>query len=141
MANETIRVEGLRDLLRELRAADAAWPKEMRQASKEVAENVAEGTRAAFASMSGSAPKVAATVKALAQQRAAQVKVGGAGDSIPVMVSMGNLWGSNRYKQFPPHRKGGYALYPTIAALREQNIDAYANAVERLVAKAFPTRS
>lgn len=136
-----IDVEGLRDLQRELRAVDAAFPRELRVANKEAAEIVAKGTRAKFESMGGSAPKVAPTVKALAQQRNASVKIGG-GSSVGGQVAMGNEFGSVEFKQFPSWRGNstgaGYALWPTIRETREEVIDFYGDAIDRLARKAFP---
>lgn len=134
---EGIRVDGLKELRRELKAADAAFPKQLQKANKAVAELVAEGTRAAFQSMGGSAPKVAPTVKALAQQTRAQVRVGG-GSGVGAEVAMGNLWGSKRFPQFPPSKPGGYALYETIAAKSDEIVEAYGDALDDLLKRAFP---
>ena len=134
---DKVEVRGLKELRRELKAVDAQWPKELRKINLAIAEDVAEGTRSVFSSMGGSAPKVASTVKALAQQARAQVKVGG-GNSIGGQVAMGNLWGSRRYKQFPPPASAGYALYPTLASLRPDIEDRYLSMLEDLLARAFP---
>ena len=135
--SDAVRIIGLSELRRELKAADAGFPKELQKANKKAAEIIAEGTRAAFSSMGGSAPKVAPTVKPLAQQTRAQVKVGG-GSGVGGDVAMGNLWGSTRFKQFPPHINGGYALYPTLAARRDEIIDVYADALDDITRRAFP---
>lgn len=134
---DRIDVTGLKELRRELKAADAAFPKQLQKANKAVAELVADGTRSAFQSMAGSAPKVAPTVKALAQQTRAQVRVGG-GSGTGAEVAMGNLWGSKRFKQFPPPVAGGYALYPTLAAKSDEIVDAYGDALDDLLKRAFP---
>ena len=134
---DKVRVEGLKELRRELKAVDPAWPKELRKVNLAIAEDVAQGTRSVFSSMGGSAPKVASTVKALAQQARAQVKVGG-GSSIGGQVAMGNLWGSNRYKQFPRPASAGYALYPTLASLRPDIEDRYLDLLDDLLKRAFP---
>ncbi len=134
---DRIEVTGLKELRRELKAVDAAFPKQLQQANKKAAELVAEGTRAAFNSMAGSAPKVAPKVAALAQQTRAQVRVGG-GSGVGAEVAMGNLWGSKRFKQFPPPVAGGYALYPTIAARTDEIVEAYADEIDDLLKRAFP---
>lgn len=134
---DRIQVTGLKELRRELKAVDATFPKQLQKANKKVAELVAEGTRSAFSAMRGSAPKVAPTVKALAQQTRAQVRVGG-GSGVGAEVAMGNLWGATRYPQFPPHVAGGYALYPTIAAKSDEIIEAYADEIDDLLQRAFP---
>ncbi len=132
---DQIRVTGLKELRRELKQVDADFPKQLRKANKAVADLVAEGTRSAFSRMGGSAPKVAPTVKALAQQVRAQVKVGG-GSGVGAEVAMGNLFGSRRYSQFPP--PGQYALYPTIAEKADEIVETYADAVDDLMKRAFP---
>lgn len=109
-------------------------------ASKAAAEIVAVRTQASFAGRGGSAPKVAPTVKALAQQRGASVKIGG-GKSVGGYVALGNEFGGrgrSTTKQFPPFKKSGYSLYPTIARARDDVIDAYAKALDRITARAFP---
>ncbi len=85
--------------------------------------------------MGGSAPKVAPTVKALAQQTRAQIVVG-RGSGVGAEVAMGNTFGSTRYKQFPP--TGQYALYPTIAAKTDEVVDIYADMLDELLRRAFP---
>lgn len=134
---DPIRITGLKELRRELRAIDPAWNKELRKVNLSVAEDVARGTRSAFERMAGSAPKVTPTVKALAQQAKGQVKVGG-GTSIGGQVAMGNLWGSRRYSQFPAPKAGGYALYPTLAELRPDIEERYAEMLDDLLRRAFP---
>lgn len=133
MANQ-IEVVGLRDFQRELRRVNAEFPKELRQANKDAAELVAASTRRSFASRGGVAPKVAASVKALAQQRSATVKIGGA----RYPYAMGSNFGSVKFKQFPPPVKPDHSLYRTIAAQQERVVDAYAAAVDRLMRRAFP---
>ena len=135
---DKVRVEGLKELRRELKAVDGDWNRQLQKVNKAIAEDVAEGTRAAFSSMGGSAPKVAGTVKALAQQARAQVKVGGKGNSVANQVAMGNLWGSQRFKQFPRPAPAGYALYPTLASLRPDLEDRYLDMLDDLMRRAFP---
>lgn len=129
------QVTGLKELRRELKIADAAFPKELRSANKKVADLLAEAVRSAYAALGGSAPKVAPTVKALAQQTRAQLKVGG-GSGTGAEVAMGNTFGSRRYPQFPP--PGQYALFPTVAAKTDEVIDIYADMLDDLTRRAFP---
>lgn len=141
MAGPEVRVEGLRELQREMRAVERALPRELRAASKEAADVVAEGTRRAFAGLGGSAPKVVPTVKALAQQRGASVKIGGS-SSVGGKVALGNEFGSVRYKQFPSWRGSGqgagYALFPTIRQRRDEVLETYGRALDRVTKRAFP---
>lgn len=133
-----IEVQGLRDLQRELRAVDKGWPKELRLANKRAAELVADATRSSFGRRPGVAPRVAPSVKALAQQRSASVRIGGA----RYPFALGSEFGSVRFEQFPAWSGNGpgagYSLYETIRGRREEVIDTYAEAVDRLARKAFP---
>lgn len=132
---EGLRITGLKELQRELKNVDAAFPKELRKANKAAADMLAEGVRSAYSSLGGSAPKVAPTVKALAQQTRAQIVVG-SGSVVGAEVAMGNTFGSTRYKQFPP--PGQYGLFPTIAEKTDQLVDIYADMLEELTKRAFP---
>lgn len=134
MTDLRIDVHGLKDLQRELRAVDRDWPKELRKANKSAADLVAEGTRQSFASRGGVAPKVAASVKSLAQQRNASVRIGG--DRFP--YAMGSNFGSVRYKQFPPPVKPDYSLYRTIEDKRSEVVESYGQAIDDLTSRAFP---
>lgn len=129
-----VEVHGVREFQRELRAAGREWPKELRVASRDAAEVVATGARRSFESRPGVAPKVADSVKVLAQQRSAAVRIGGR----RWPYAMGSEFGSKRYRQFPPPRRGGYSLYATIAATRDEVVEQYAEAVDRLMRRAFP---
>lgn len=131
---ERIEVLGLKDFQRELRRLDKAWPRELRAANRDAAEIVARGTRSSFASRPGVAPKVAASVKVLAQQRSAAVRIGGR----RWPYALGSEFGSRRYPQFPPVLRGGYSLYPTIKASRDEMVEEYGEAVDRLMRRAFP---
>lgn len=136
--DNTVRVEGLREFLSELRRVDAEFPKQIRQANKDVAEAVAVKTRASFSSRAGVAPKVAPSVKSYAQQRSAQIQIGGS--RFP--FAMGSEFGSVRYRQFPAWRGSdsgaGYSLYPTIRENREEIERTYLQAVDQVTRRAFP---
>jgi len=141
MAADKVEVVGLKELRAELRSLGGSWPKELRTASKEAAELVADKTRASFAGGRGSAPKAASTVKALAQQTGAAVRIGG-GAGVGGQVAMGNEFGSFRYRQFPGWRgsgaAAGYHLYPTIRDNTERVVEVYGDALGRLTKRAFP---
>jgi len=138
VAVEKIRVDGLKDLRKALKALDGEWPKELRVRTKKVADGVAAGTATSFASRGGVAPKVAASVKAYGQQTGAQIKIGGA--RFP--FALGSEFGAVRYKQFPTFKgsgpTAGYSLYETIRDRRQQIIDEYADMLATLTAEAFP---
>ena len=149
MPDTRIQVDGLVQLQRELRALDKSWPRALRLANKSAAEVVATETRDNFASGRGSSRKVVATVKALAQQRNASVKIGG-GRSVGGAVALGNEFGGGKYgpgnptargghtTQFPPFKKSGYALYPAIASTRAEVVEVYGDALDDLTRQAFP---
>lgn len=139
MALDTrIQVDGLKELQSALRAADRDFPKQLRVANKSAADLVAEGTRSSFASRGGVAPKVAPSVKALAQQRNASVKIGG--PKYP--FALGSEFGSIRYKQFPAWKgngpDAGYSLYETIRDKRDDVVEVYGDALDKLTARIFP---
>lgn len=139
-AVESIRVEGLRDFQRELRQMHKEWPRELRKAAKKAADLVAEKTRSSFASRDGVAPKVAPSVKALAQQRSASVRIGG--EKYP--YAMGAEFGSIEYKQFEPWRgagtDAGYSLFPTIRETRDEVSETFGDAIDDVARRAFPGR-
>ena len=133
---DSVRITGLVELRRELKAVEAKWPRELQKVNKAIAEDVAEGTRQDFMAGGGSAPKAAATVKALAQQTRAQVKFGGKGDSVAERVAGGNAFGSNQFTQFP--KPGLHALYPTLSRMHDEIVDRYIDMLGELLARAFP---
>ena len=133
---DKVEVRGLKELRKELKALDGEWNKQLQKVNKAIAEDVAEGTRSDFRGLGGSGPKAASTVKALAQQTRAQVKFGGKGNSVAERVAGGNAFGSNRYKQFPS--PGVYALYPTLARMKDDIEDRYLSMLDELMKRAFP---
>lgn len=134
---DKIKVTGIRELARELRRIDAAFTKELRAASLDVAREVAEGTKTRLSALGGSGPMAASTVKALATQRRAQVK-GGGGNTRAGRVFAGNNFGSVRYEQFPPRREPDHGIYASLRDMRDGLTDRYADAVDRIVSRAFP---
>lgn len=139
-----VRVDGLRDLQKALRQADKDFPKELRKANLGAAEVVAQETRQSFLSRPGVAPKVALTVRAVAQQRNASVKIGGelkgrSPKAIGAQTAMGSNFGTiGRFPQFPPVKKPDYSLYTSIYAKRAEVLDTYDDALGKLTKKAFP---
>lgn len=142
-----INVVGLKELQRELKHLDAEWPKELRAANKEAAEMVARRTRSSFARGPGVSPKVVPSIRALAQQRSAAVKIGG--QRFP--FALGAEFGGGKYRkgrptpaggyttQFRPHRgKKGYHLYPTLRASTDEVVDIYGDLVDDITRRAFP---
>lgn len=129
----TARVDGLNDLRRELKAIDNQWPKELQKANKAIARKVADRSKSTASSLGSTAAKAASSIAALAGQGRAQVrlakKFGG---------EFGAAFGSNRLKQFPPHKRGGYFIWPDVADLRDEIADEYLRMVDDLTRRAFP---
>lgn len=139
--NAAIRVEGLSDLRRELRALEGNFPRELQRANKRVAEEVIvpDARAAAEARTNPRAGRaVVNSIRATATQTRAQVAVGGA----RVPQALGHEFGSIRFKQFPAWRgagKGaGYFLWPTIRARGQEIIETYETVIEELTQRAFP---
>lgn len=136
---DPVVIIGLREMLSSLRDVDKALPKQVTAASKRVADVVADKTRASFSARSGVAPKVAKSVRAQGQARAAYVRIGDS--STPFWG--GAEFGSIRFKQFESWRgsgpDAGYSLYPSIRASRDDIVRIYGDAVDEVLRRAFPS--
>lgn len=149
---QSIKVEGLAQLQKELRQVDKDLPKQLRLANKSVAEFVAAAAKVKASSLGGVARKSAPSVKALAQQRNASVKIGGKKFGFAIGAEFGGgKFGKGNPKppgggyttQFKPYLKlgrggAGYFLYPTIREKSEEIIEKYGDAIDRLTKQAFP---
>lgn len=148
-----VKVEGLRELSRELKALDPALPKELQKALKRVATDVVvPGARATAAGQTNPRWGHAAinTLRALATQQRAQVAVG----SQKVPWAAGHNFGSlqqvkgnsrkgqpGNTKMFPRtkgHRNGDYALYDTIEKRQSQILDTVTEEIDGLLTKTWP---
>lgn len=133
-----IKVEGLRELRRELRnlEGDGAWRKGLRDAGLKAATVVADDARASAlrASNPRMGTRAANTIRPLASQTSGRIAAGRA--SVP--WAMGHIWGSNRYGQFPQRKPGGYHLYPAIARNADRVLEIYGAAIEEITKRAFP---
>lgn len=144
-----LRVEGLRELSRELKALDPALPKQLQQALKRVAgEIVVPGARGLAAGRTN--PKWGSrainTIRALATQQRAQVAVG----SQAVPWAAGHNFGSAHTRitngrhstnQFPPtkgYRGGDYALYETIEQRQPQILETVTDELDNLLTRTWP---
>lgn len=132
--SESIRVEGLAELRRELaKLDDATFTAGLKDAHAEVGELVVgkAKSRAALpvqrkASGSLSASRAAAV---------ARVSLGGA--AYP--YALGAEFGSTKYRQFPPYLgQTGYFLYPTIRAESDAIERVYWDAIDKITHAAFP---
>jgi len=138
MPTDPIRVEGLKDLTRELRKADRDFPKQIRLVNLRIATDVANEARSGATSLGGVAAKAAPSIRALAQQSRAQVKLGS--DRYP--YALGAEFGSLRFRQFKAWRgsgqSAGYFLYPAIRKESPQIIASYSRMVADVTRAAFP---
>lgn len=137
-----VEVVGLRDLQKALRQVDADFPKELRKANKAAAEDIVSAAKVMAFGVGGVAGKASGSLRAVAEQRSASVKLGGA----RYPYALGAEFGALRYHQFKPWRGNqwsdgdgpGYFLHPSIRARREQILEEYGKAIDRLTGKAFP---
>ncbi len=128
-----VQVDGLREFQRDLRAAKAKMPAQMRQASMAVARLMADAAKAKGQSLGGVHAKAAPSVRPSAGATFASLRAGGPAHP----YFWGSEFGSVNYKQFPSYRKSGYYVYPT---LKERGVEAgavYAAALDRTLGGVF----
>ena len=137
-------IEGLDQFRKDLKAIDPALGREMGQANKKAAELVAREARSRAQRRGSSAAKGADSIKSSAAQRAATITIGSA--RRPWMH--GAEFGAKQYRQFPRWKGNqwnpdggdvGYFLHPAIRDTRKEFIEEYAQALDDVVAMAFPT--
>lgn len=125
----SIRILGLRELQFALRAMDKAKPRLLQQANKSAAEMVASRARGAAAAYGSVQAKSGPSIRAVAQQRSAGVRLGGA----RAPYALGAEFGATRYRQFPPWTTRGYFLYPTVRSSMPDIEARYEQAINTLV--------
>lgn len=146
-----VELAGVKSFRQELRRIDKELPKELRKVHLAAAKIVAEGTRASFASRPKVTSAVATSVKALAGQQSASVRIGGTGKA---EAALGHEFGGGRFgkgrpspagghtTQFPAWRgagaDAGYSLYPTLRSKTDDLVDLYGDALEEIARAAFP---
>lgn len=112
--NDGVRVEGLDDLRRALKAAGDTAPRELTAASKDVATFVADDARGVAEGLGGVAAKVAPSIKGSGTTRGGSVTLGGASYPMAAGAEFGGQ-GRPTTQQFKPHLgRTGYFVYPTI---------------------------
>lgn len=132
-----IRVEGVAELSRSLRAVGPEARSGLRDASKAVAGFVASDSAAAASSLGGVAAKSAPSLKPRGSvSGAAGVALGGS--AYP--FAGGAAFGSDRFKQFKPWKgngpDAGYFLYPQIRSNAERIVAEYTTALGEIIKKA-----
>ena len=137
------RIEGLKELRKELKALGPQWPKELQKTNKAAAAKVVpEAKRRAAQShpnLAGGVARVGSrgvsSIRALASQTRAQIAGGGA--KVPWFG--GNEFGSSgRYRQFPAKNKEGYILWPAAKAKEPEIEEIYLEMIDALTKAAFP---
>lgn len=129
----TIQIEGMKELRKGLRkyAEDNGYRDVLRDAYGSTATLVQSAARAsASGSRMGSA--AVASINAKGTTTNATLK---AGAGIPYYA--GNEFGSRRFHQFPITKAGGYHLYPTIAAKRQEITDLFLARLEEGLSAEF----
>lgn len=147
MATDALRVDGLAEFRRELKAAGAEMPRALQKVNKAQATKVVYGARRLYES-SGYRPRTKRTqrrgLRALASQTRAQVALGAA----TVPWAAGQEFGSRG--RFPQFMRGvsrggrgarGNFFYPAIRAARPRLEDEYLDALDALSRRAFPGRT
>lgn len=129
---DPIPVEGLRDLVRRLRAVDANLPKAMRLAANEAAEVVVDEAQLRTPKKSGKAAK---SVKAKSTRTAARITSGGNRAPYMPWLDYGGSVGKNNTAKRPFIADGRY-VYPAFRSKRQQVEDTYRAALDRIVVEA-----
>jgi hypothetical protein len=129
---EPIPIEGLRDLVRQLRRVDADLPKAMRLAANEAAQVVVDEAQRHVPRRSGKAAK---SIKARSTRTAARVDSGGNRAPYMPWLDYGGAVGKNDSAKRPFIADGRY-VYPAFRSKRQQVEDTYRAALDRIVVSA-----
>lgn len=153
MPGSSIRIEGIKELRRELKAIGPEWPKELRAVHKKIAEFGAARSRAVASGEGGETRHFAKSIRPRANQRQAIIAIAPAANAA--------FWGAKRHTgwyakpQFhaspAQHQpwvgnswevavagQGPYAINPALAAALPQILDDYADMIDDLTKRAFP---
>ena len=133
--SQGVNVEGLDRLRRDLKAASADAPKELRQAHVEIAGKVAGDARDRAYGLGGVAAKTAPTVRASGTQAGAAIALGGPTAPWAAGAEFGGR-GRPTTQQFQPHLgRTGYFVYPSIRANAADAEATYLDAIDDLMRK------
>jgi hypothetical protein len=149
---QAVRIEGLRELQRDLRALDSKLPAELRKVNLAVAQMVVAKAQAKAAGEGRMAAKAATVLKARGEQRGASVVLAntasvpfalgaefGAGRNSPRHRTTGTYQGYNQFQPWLGSGAGaGYFLYPTIRGESDHIVEAYEKRLAALLARVFP---
>lgn len=136
---DKVGVVGLRELVRDLKAADPLLAKELTKAQRTIAEKVVDRAQARARAEGGIIAKAADAFEAKGEQRYAKVVLNG--HKHPFVY--GGEFGAKQYPQFEPWRGNqftdplaqniGYALFPTLREMRGDIVDEFDDLVNRFV--------
>ena len=130
-----VRVEGLAELRKALKAIGAQAPKELNAASKDVATFVADDARDLAFGLGGVAARVAPTVKGSGTARGGAITLGGASHPEALGAEFGGR-GRPTTQQFQPHLgRTGYFVYPAIRQNADRIEETYADRIDDLMRK------
>lgn len=132
---EGLNVEGLRELQRDLKAVSAAAPKELAEASKDVANFVADDARDKAGGLGGVAAKVAPSVRGSGTSRGGAITLGGSSYPMALGAEFGGR-GRPTTQQFQPHLgRTGYFVYPAIRENADEIESAYVDKLDDILRK------
>lgn len=123
---DAIRVDGLRDLQRELRALSADAAKELQQANKAAAEIVAQDAKTRVPRRTG---RLRQSVRATATQRAGSVKAGGARVPYAKVIHFG--WPARRIRPQPFLYEARDRRVTDVVKVYEQRVAALVSKINR----------
>lgn len=137
----TVQVDGLPELSRALKAIGPDARRELREASKSVAEFVAADARSGAQVLGGVAAKSAPSIGAVGGVAGAGVAFGGASSPWAAGAEFG---GGRRptTRQFEPWRgngeTAGYFVYPAIRSNAERIESEFTDAIDGIIKRRFP---
>lgn len=134
-----IRIQGLDEVNKALKAIGPDARKELKKASKEAADLVANSSRSTASSLGGVAAHVAPSIRATPSMTgSAAVSIGGSAYPMAGGAAFGGR-GRPTTQQFQPFRgKEGYFLYPDIRKNADRIEETYTDAIDAIIRKRFP---
>lgn len=133
--SEGVKVEGLAELRKALKAVSADAPKELTAASKEVATFVAADARGLAQGLGGVAARVAPTVKGSGTTTGGAITLNGDAHPEALGAEFGGQ-GRPTTQQFRPHLgRTGYFVYPAIRQDADRIESTYVDLLDHLLRK------
>lgn len=132
MPVEAVKIEGLKEVQKALKALDGESQKQLRLVFNEAAELVVARARPLVPTRSG---RARGSIKAASGQREAKVKAGGARVPYYGWLDFGGSTGRKRTTRRKFLKDGRY-IYPSYSRIRPQLIDVMEDGLSRLVREA-----